>query len=181
MPAEQAPASAAVEDLVATGPGAARGEEPGSEEPGPVALASTDPASGDLTGANSAVADLGDADSAGEESDMRVTQTGLGIEDLKVGAGPVAQEGDRVTVHYVGRRESGKVFEDSRKHGRPFEFEVGRGRVIAGWDEGLVGMQVGGVRRLTIPSKLGYGERGAMPGIPPNALLEFEIELLAID
>lgn len=116
-----------------------------------------------------------------DETETRVTETGLGIEDLKVGDGAAAEPGNRVTVHYVGRLESGKVFDDSKKRGEPYAFKLGHGKVIAGWDEGVVGMKVGGLRRLTVPAKLGYGERGQMPTIPPNALLEFEIELIAVE
>lgn len=112
---------------------------------------------------------------------MVVTETGLGIEELKVGKGPKVEEDMEVTVHFIGRLDSGKVFDDSYKRNEPYTFKVGHGRVIAGWDEGVVGMQVGGKRRLTVPAKLGYGERGKMPTIPPNALLEFDVELVAIE
>ncbi len=122
-----------------------------------------------------------EAETEDDGGDMRVTDTGLGIEEMKEGTGPEAKEEDKVTVHYVGRLESGKVIDDSRKRGEPYTFRLGDGKVIAAWDEGVIGMQVGSVRRLTVPSKLGYGERGKMPDIPPNALLEFEIELMSIE
>ena len=102
------------------------------------------------------------------------------IVDVKVGTGPPVKPGDTVTVHYTGTLTGGKVFDSSKGHGRPFEFVVGRGMVIRGWEVGLVGMQVGGVRRLTIPPEQAYGDRGAPPVIPPKAFLHFEVELLNI-
>lgn len=107
--------------------------------------------------------------------------TTLQIEDLQVGEGPAAQAGDTLSVHYTGWLEDGTQFDSSRDRGQPFQFTLGQGGVIAGWDEGLVGMQVGGVRRLTIPPDKAYGTTGAGGGlIPPNATLVFEIELLEI-
>jgi FKBP-type peptidyl-prolyl cis-trans isomerase FkpA len=114
------------------------------------------------------------------EPDMQLTDSGLGIVDLKIGEGPEARAGMQVTVHYVGKLADGRMFDSSRERGRPFRFELGGGMVIPGWDEGVVGMRVGGLRRLIIPPQLGYGERG-QPPIPPNAILEFEIELLAVE
>jgi FKBP-type peptidyl-prolyl cis-trans isomerase FkpA len=102
------------------------------------------------------------------------------IVDVKVGTGPPVKPGDTVTVHYTGALTGGKVFDSSKGHGRPFDFVVGRGMVIRGWEVGLVGMQVGGVRRLTIPPEQAYGDRGAPPVIPPKAFLHFEVELLNI-
>ena len=102
------------------------------------------------------------------------------IEDLKVGAGRAAQSGDTVSVHYTGWLQDGTKFDSSRDRGTPFEFVLGRGDVIPGWDQGLVGMKVGGVRRLTIPPNLAYGAAGAGGVIPPNANLTFEVELLDI-
>lgn len=102
------------------------------------------------------------------------------IEDLKTGAGPEAKAGDTVQVHYVGTLTDGKTFDSSRNSGRPFSFSLGRGQVIQGWDLGVAGMQVGGLRRLTIPAEEGYGARGAGGVIPPNATLIFEVELLSI-
>ena len=115
------------------------------------------------------------------EGDMRVTDTGLGIEDITEGDGPEAKTDDRITVHFIGRLENGKVFDDSKKRHEPYTFTLGDGKVIAAWDEGIVGMKVGGVRRLTVPAKLGYGAAGKPPDIPPDALLEFEVELVAIE
>jgi protein-disulfide isomerase len=105
---------------------------------------------------------------------------GLVLKDVKVGTGPAVKSGDTVSVHYVGTLTDGKEFDSSRKHGQPFDFEVGKGRVIKGWDQGLVGMKVGGRRSLTIPSDLAYGDRGMGSVIPPKSTLLFDIELLSI-
>lgn len=105
---------------------------------------------------------------------------GLVVKDTAVGTGPAVKSGDTVTVHYVGTLTDGTEFDSSRKHGQPFTFEVGKGRVIKGWDAGLVGMKVGGRRKLTIPSDLAYGDRGMSSVIPPKATLLFDIELLSI-
>jgi FKBP-type peptidyl-prolyl cis-trans isomerase FkpA len=106
---------------------------------------------------------------------------GLVISDQAVGEGPAAKSGDSVTVHYTGWLTDGKKFDSSKDHGKPFTFTLGAREVIAGWDKGVVGMKVGGKRKLTIPPELGYGARGAGGRIPPNATLEFEVELLKID
>jgi FKBP-type peptidyl-prolyl cis-trans isomerase len=104
----------------------------------------------------------------------------LGIQDLVVGKGTEAKRGDSVVVHYVGTLTDGKEFDSSKKHGKPFDFVLGAGRVIKGWDEGVSGMKVGGKRKLTVPPSYGYGERGFPPVIPPNATLLFEVELLEV-
>jgi FKBP-type peptidyl-prolyl cis-trans isomerase len=110
-----------------------------------------------------------------------VTPSGLKYEVLKVGQGAAAQPGRGVVVHYTGWLENGKKFDSSVDRGEPFEFPLGAGRVIAGWDEGVAGMKIGEKRKLTIPSHLGYGARGAGGGlIPPNATLIFEVELLQV-
>ena len=101
--------------------------------------------------------------------------------DLRVGSGAVAKAGDNVRVHYVGKLTDGTTFDSSRDRGQPFDFALGAGQVIAGWDEGVVGMRVGGLRKLTVPPALGYGAQGAGDKIPPNATLIFTIELLAIN
>jgi FKBP-type peptidyl-prolyl cis-trans isomerase len=112
--------------------------------------------------------------------DMTAAPIPVLIEDLRVGEGPsLTGPGQFVTVHYTGWLEDGREF-DSSRHGAPFSFPLGVGYVIPGWDQGLIGMRVGGKRRLTISSELGYGERGAGAMIPPNATLVFEIELLEI-
>jgi FKBP-type peptidyl-prolyl cis-trans isomerase FkpA len=104
----------------------------------------------------------------------------LKTEDLKEGSGPAAKKGVTVTVHYTGWLTDGKKFDSSHDHGKPFTFTLGAKEVIKGWDEGVVGMKVGGKRKLTIPPELGYGARGAPPDIPANATLVFEVELLRI-
>lgn len=108
----------------------------------------------------------------------------LKVEDQKVGDGAVAKAGDTVSVHYTGwlsdAGKPGKKFDSSVDRGSPFEFPLGAGMVIKGWDQGVAGMKVGGKRRLIIPSELGYGSRGAGGAIPPNAELIFDVELLAI-
>ncbi len=106
--------------------------------------------------------------------------TGLKIEDIKVGEGEAVKEGDTVKVHYTGMLTNGKVFDSSKERGEPFRFTVGAGNVIKGWEEGLIGMKVGGKRLLTIPPDLGYGDRD-MGDIPPNSTLIFEIELLGLE
>ncbi|TCJ15973.1 FKBP-type peptidyl-prolyl cis-trans isomerase [Parasulfuritortus cantonensis] len=102
------------------------------------------------------------------------------IEDIVVGSGAAAQAGQMVSVHYTGWLENGTKFDSSKDRNEPFEFPLGRGYVIQGWDRGVAGMQVGGTRKLTIPAELGYGARGAGGVIPPNATLIFEVELLAL-
>jgi FKBP-type peptidyl-prolyl cis-trans isomerase len=104
----------------------------------------------------------------------------LVIEDIQVGTGEEAKAGQTVSVHYVGTLTNGTKFDASRDRGRPFEFPLGRGRVIQGWDQGVAGMKVGGIRKLTIPPHLGYGAQGAAGVIPPNATLLFEVELLGV-
>jgi FKBP-type peptidyl-prolyl cis-trans isomerase FkpA len=101
--------------------------------------------------------------------------------DDKVGTGREAKTGDTVNVHYTGTLMSGKKFDSSRDRGEPFEFTLGNGSVIKGWDEGVVGMRVGGKRRLTIPWQKAYGEAGHPPDIPPKAALKFDIELIGIN
>jgi len=109
------------------------------------------------------------------------TASGLKYEDLQIGDGAEAKTGDRVQVHYTGWLENGTKFDSSVDRGRPFEFPLGAGRVIRGWDEGVAGMKVGGKRKLVIPAALGYGDRGAGGVIPPGATLIFEVELLKVN
>ena len=108
------------------------------------------------------------------------TSSGLKYVDLVVGSGVSPQSGQTVSVNYTGTLENGTKFDSSYDRGRPFEFRIGTGSVIKGWDEGLMSMKVGGKRRLIIPAALGYGARGARPTIPPNATLVLEVELLAV-
>jgi peptidylprolyl isomerase len=106
------------------------------------------------------------------------TPSGLKYSDLVVGTGENPRPGQMVTVHYTGTLENGTKFDSSVDRGQPFTFQIGAGRVIKGWDEGVMTMKVGGKRRLIIPPSLGYGARGAGGVIPPNATLIFEVELL---
>ncbi|MBS3916656.1 MAG: FKBP-type peptidyl-prolyl cis-trans isomerase [Sulfuritalea sp.] len=106
--------------------------------------------------------------------------SGLIFEDVTIGSGAVAAPGQTVSVHYTGWLMDGTKFDSSKDRNEPFEFSLGAGYVIRGWDEGVQGMQAGGVRKLTIPAELGYGVRGAGGVIPPNATLVFEVELLEI-
>ncbi len=106
--------------------------------------------------------------------------TQLIIEDIKTGEGDEAKAGQEVTVHYTGWLLDGKKFDSSKDRGMPFSFPLGAGHVIKGWDQGVQGMKIGGVRKLTIPADLGYGARGAGGVIPPNATLMFEVELLGL-
>ena len=109
------------------------------------------------------------------------TASGLVIDDITIGEGDVAAAGQYVSVHYTGWLTDGSKFDSSKDRNEPFEFGLGQRQVIAGWDEGVQGMKVGGVRKLTIPPNLGYGARGAGGVIPPNATLVFEVELLGIE
>lgn len=112
----------------------------------------------------------------------------LGIVDIKEGSGPAVTKGQTAVVHYTGwlyaegaPDNKGRKFDSSRDRGEPFGFDVGRGQVIAGWDQGVAGMKVGGQRRLTIPAELGYGARGAGGVIPGGATLIFDVELVRIE
>lgn len=109
-----------------------------------------------------------------------IVSDSLQIEDLAVGEGDEAAAGQLVSVHYTGWLTDGTKFDSSVDRGKPFQFQLGAGRVIKGWDQGVAGMKVGGKRKLTIPSDLGYGARGAGGVIPPNATLVFDVELLGV-
>jgi FKBP-type peptidyl-prolyl cis-trans isomerase FkpA len=121
---------------------------------------------------------------AAGQDNMTTTKSGLKYLDQKVGTGEVAKKGDNVSVLYTGwlytDGKRGTKFDSSTDPKSPFRFQLGARRVIPGWEEGVEGMKVGGKRQLIIPSALGYGERGFPGAIPPNATLEFEIELLGI-
>jgi FKBP-type peptidyl-prolyl cis-trans isomerase len=103
------------------------------------------------------------------------------IEEIKIGTGAEAHENSHVRIHYVGKLTDGTTFDSSRDRNEPFSFTIGIGEVIRGFDQGVTGMKVGGLRRVTIPPSLGYGRRGAPPKIPPDATLHFEIELLGVE
>jgi FKBP-type peptidyl-prolyl cis-trans isomerase FkpA len=109
------------------------------------------------------------------------TASGLQIEELVVGTGAAAASGQKVSVHYTGWLTNGTKFDSSKDRKEAFQFGLGGGQVIRGWDEGVQGMKVGGKRKLTIPPELGYGARGAGGVIPPNATLVFEVELLGVN
>ena len=100
--------------------------------------------------------------------------------DLKVGKGKAAKTGDKVSMNYRGRLTNGTIFDESYKRGQPFDFTLGQGAVIPGWDEGIPGMKEGGKRKLVIPGDMAYGPQGRPPVIPPNATLVFEVELLKV-
>ena len=120
-------------------------------------------------------------DKDNKEAKVVTTDSGLKYQDLKEGTGDAAKKGDTVTVHYTGWLKDGKKFDSSVDRKEPFEFHLGTGEVIKGWDEGVAGMKVGGKRKLTIPPELGYGKKGTPDGtIPANAELTFEVELLKI-
>ncbi len=105
---------------------------------------------------------------------------GLEVEDVTIGEGAEAKAGDAVTVHYTGKLTDGTQF-DSSVGKKPFQFQLGAGMVIKGWDQGVAGMKVGGKRKLTIPPELGYGARGFPGAIPPNSTLVFDVELLKVN
>ena len=119
------------------------------------------------------------ASRAGKGSEV-TTASGLKYTDLVVGTGATPQKGQTVTVHYTGTLQNGKKFDSSYDRGAPADFAIGVGRVIAGWDEALMTMKVGGKRHLVIPGNLGYGRTGRPPDIPPNATLVFDVELLGV-
>lgn len=110
----------------------------------------------------------------------KIMEDKLHIEDTVVGTGETAKKGDKVEVHYVGTLLNGTKFDSSRDRSQTFEFTLGQGRVIKGWDEGVPGMKIGGKRILTIPSEMAYGSRGAGALIPPHSALKFEVELISI-
>jgi peptidylprolyl isomerase len=128
-----------------------------------------------------AIADTGPGNFPADGKYQVTTPSGLEYTDVKVGDGATPKTGQDVTVHYAGYLLDGKKFDASRDHGgKPFTFTIGEGQVIKGWDEGVMGMKVGGERLLRIPPDLGYGARGAGGAIPPNATLLFDVELLGV-
>ena len=124
---------------------------------------------------------LGISGCFGEDKKAADDKDGLVVKEVVVGVGEQAKLEDTVKVHYTGRFMDGTVFDSSLERERPFQFTLGRGEVIKGWDQGLLGMKVGGKRQLVIPPALAYGERGAPPTIPSNAKLTFEVELLSVE
>lgn len=131
-------------------------------------------------GMGAAVTAADEQDSASPMSTPNTDQ--FSATDLQAGAGATAEQGDRVTVNYVGALTNGQVFDASANHGdQGFTFVLGAGEVIAGWDQGIVGMKEGGVRRLVIPPALAYGDRGAGGVIPPNATLIFDVQLVKVE
>ena len=108
------------------------------------------------------------------------TKSGLQYEDIKQGDGAEAVAGNAAYVHYVGTLTDGKKFDSSRDRGKPFVIVLGRNKVIKGLEEGVLGMKVGGVRKLTIPPQLGYGDEGWSGGVPPGATLVYEVELMSV-
>lgn len=155
---------------------------------GAIYLVQLETAMDDITPQSAAVANAGleVVDEAGVSAALESVMDNRGnfnrmvIDDIKIGEGAEVQTGDTVSVHYAGRLQDGTEFDNSKRSGAPFEFVVGGGQVIAGWEEGLLGMKVGGERILVVPPEKGYGERGIGP-IPPNATLVFSIELLEIN
>ncbi|MEJ2598726.1 MAG: FKBP-type peptidyl-prolyl cis-trans isomerase [Anaerolineales bacterium] len=117
---------------------------------------------------------------AGNNGQATTTSSGLQIIDEVVGTGQAAKSGDTVSVNYTGWLADGTKFDSSYDRNQPFDFVLGAGKVIKGWDEGVAGMKVGGKRKLVIPPDLAYGASGFPPTIPPNATLTFEVELVAI-
>ena len=122
-----------------------------------------------------------------EDHLSQTTKAKLETAEVKPGSGTEARRGRRVSVHYTGwlyhptkERQRGRRFDSSRDQNQPFDFTLGAGEVIPGWDEGVLGMKAGGVRTLVIPASLGYGAAGSPPVIPPNATLVFEVELVAV-
>ena len=114
------------------------------------------------------------------ESDYEKTSSGLQYYDIETGDGASPSKGSRVTVHYTGWLTNGKRFDSSVAKQKPFSFEIGKRRVIKGWEEGVMSMKVGGLRQLRVPPNLGYGSAGSPPVIPKNATLIFEVELLEV-
>ena len=115
-----------------------------------------------------------------DSNETTTTESGLQYKDLLVGEGEAARAGATAIVHYTGWLLDGTKFDSSLDRGVPFEFIIGRGQVIKGWDEGVASMNVGGKRELVIPAELGYGDRGAGNVIPPGATLKFEVELIGL-
>ena len=151
-----------------------------ADAPAVVAQNETLVAQGTSQSASDLLEDNAMAADASAEENVVTTDSGLQYVVIAEGDGAQPQPGQRVFVHYVGTLEDGTKFDSSRDRGRPFDFTIGRGQVIKGWDEGVGDMKVGDRRKLIIPPDLGYGARGAGGVIPPNATLIFDVELLRI-
>ncbi|MBU2632210.1 FKBP-type peptidyl-prolyl cis-trans isomerase [Patescibacteria group bacterium] len=115
----------------------------------------------------------------GPEPPIATLNGGLKVQDFASGSGKAVESGNTIVVHYIGSLKNGQVFDSSVARNQPFVFDIGQGQVIKGWEEGLIGMKVGGKRKLTIPPELGYGDQGS-ESIPPNSTLIFQVELVAI-
>jgi peptidylprolyl isomerase len=157
-------------------------QAPTEEPSAPADAAEPDEGEADTPGDEEAPPEPAEDEATPEASEGSTvtTDSGLKYTDVTKGSGAEAKAGDTVAVHYTGTLEDGTKFDSSRDRGTPFDFRLGAGRVIAGWDEGVAGMKVGGKRKLIIPPDLGYGAGGAPPDIPPNATLHFDVELLEI-
>jgi peptidylprolyl isomerase len=141
---------------------------------------STQQADVQATGAGTSASEPAAAAPAASSAHVVTTASGLKYEDLRLGTGPSPNPGQIAVVHYTGWLTNGTKFDSSLDRGQPFEFPIGQGRVIKGWDEGVATMKVGGKRKLMIPPALGYGSSGAGNVIPPNSELIFEVELLGV-
>lgn len=157
--------------LLALTAGCGGGEQSGSDSSGGAGSSSSSSAASTDTSAPTKV----------EEASFKTTPSGLKYAVIKEGSGAAAKDGDGVQVHYTGwLKDGGKKFDSSVDSGKPFEFPLGAGQVIPGWDEGVKGMKVGEKRQLVIPAKLGYGDAGAGADIPGGATLVFDVELLGV-
>ena len=149
-----------------------------SADSGPVATTTQTQPSPGASGSPSAAG----SDNFSEGANLPLVKfpDGLQLADIKVGDGQVAKKGDKLTMQYTGWLTTGKKFDSSRDRGQPFDFPLGEGKVIKGWDEGIPGMKIGGKRRLVIPGDLAYGPQGSPPTIPPNATLIFVVEAVSV-